>query len=264
MDGPAIVVIGGLDPSGCAGLSLDVRVAQALGVHACPVATTLTVQTPWSWRETHPASPHAVRGQIDAALDSFDIGTVKIGMLGGADNTRAVAEAIRESGRDLRVILDPILATSSGGASVEGDDRAALMTELWPLAYLATPNGPEVEALSGVEINDARDRDAAAERLLALGAENVVVKGGHGLGEESIDHWYSASGWRPLAAPRRPGPTVRGTGCVFASAVAAGLALGKTLADALVCAKELVTLFITDPLAAGPVGIGRMPVHGGA
>lgn len=255
------MVIGGLDPSGCAGLTLDVRVAHAFGVHACPVATTLTVQTPWAWREAHPASPRAVRAQFDAALASFRIGAIKVGMLGGTDNTRAVAEAIRASGRDLQVVLDPILATSSGGAQVEGDDRTALMTELWPHAFVATPNRPEAESLSAMTITDGTSRDAAAARLLELGAQNVVIKGGHGLGDESIDHWYSTSGYRPLRSPRRPGPSVRGTGCVFASALAAGLALGKSLADALVCAKEFVTRFVEDPLAAGPVGIGRIPIH---
>ncbi|MCC6156807.1 MAG: hydroxymethylpyrimidine/phosphomethylpyrimidine kinase [Deltaproteobacteria bacterium] len=254
-------MIGGLDPSGCAGLALDVRVAHALGVHACPVATTLTAQTPWRWHGDYAASPAAVRAQIDAALASFRIGAVKIGMLGGAENTFAVAEAVREVGSELCVVLDPILATSSGGARVDDDGRAALLDALWPIAFVATPNRPEAEALAGMKITDEKSRDAVANRLLAAGAGNVVIKGGHDDGDESVDHWYDSATHRRLASPRRAGSPVRGTGCVFASALAAGLALGKSLADALVCAKDLVTRFVEDPLAAGPVGIGRVPIH---
>ncbi|MCL4236514.1 MAG: bifunctional hydroxymethylpyrimidine kinase/phosphomethylpyrimidine kinase, partial [Deltaproteobacteria bacterium] len=137
----------------------------------------------------------------------------------------------------------------------------ALLGALWPRATVATPNRPEAEALAGMTIADDASRDAVAKRLLAGGAKNVVIKGGHDDGEESVDHWYDGKAYRRLTAPRRVGPSVRGTGCVFASALAAGLALGKSLADALVCAKEFVTRFVEDPLAAGPVGIGQLPIH---
>ncbi|HEY0178777.1 MAG TPA: bifunctional hydroxymethylpyrimidine kinase/phosphomethylpyrimidine kinase, partial [Dokdonella sp.] len=207
--------------------------------------TAVTAQNTRRVAAVH-ALPRAVlRAKLDAVFDDFRVGAVKIGMLASAALVREVGAALREQAR-VPVVLDPVLVATTGGALAQANVAAAMRTHLFARADLLTPNVPEAEHLLGRRIGVAQDLRDAAAALLALGARAVLLKGGHLRGTEISDllltphaeHWFRH---------RRIGGGSHGTGCSLASAVAAGLALGLPLADAV----ERAIGFVHDALAAG-------------
>jgi len=192
----------------------------------------------------------------------LDVAAVKIGMLSRVATIEAVAEGLRRLARGIPVVLDPVMVATSGDRLISDDAIAALRRLLLPLADLVTPNLPETGTLIG-EAPPQSENDAVAQgqRLLALGARAVLVKGGHGEGGESVDHLLCADGTvRRFAAPRVATRNTHGTGCTLSAAVAAGLAHGRPLVDAVEDAKR----YLTAALQAAdtvPVGRGHGPVH---
>ena len=237
----AVLVIAGVDSSGGAGLARDLRTLAQLGCEALCAVTAVTVQSDAQLGALHLVPAEMVQAQIAAALASGRVTAVKIGMLGDAARVHAVAAAL-PAGPTIPIVLDPVLASSSGGALLDEAGRAALLECLLPRATLLTPNIPEAAALLGAQ--PACDEDGLidqARQLVARGAQAVLLKGGHGAGEEAVDYLVSAARTvQTLRAPRQAG-TRRGTGCALAAAIAAGLAAGQSLTAACTRAKQHVT-----------------------
>lgn len=237
----AVLLIGGLDSSGGAGLSRDVRTLTDLRVDALCVATAVTAQTNSDVIEVHHVPAGTIRAQIKAALATRRISAIKIGTLGTAMSVQAVAEGLHAQASRTPIVLDPVLVATSGGVLLDGDGRDALRKHLFPLATLVTPNLPETTALLGVEsVTNEDSVIAQAQQLLSWGPAAVFIKGGHGAGDQVIDYLVTRSGTLQRFALPRVQRTLRGTGCALASAIAAGLASGATLENSCHQAKEYV------------------------
>jgi hydroxymethylpyrimidine/phosphomethylpyrimidine kinase len=229
---PTVLVIGGSDSSGGAGIARDLSTLHDMRVRGVAVVTAVTAQTNTSVRSIN-LIPHAmIRDQIETALASNRIHAVKIGMLGAKRAVEAVASALPLRS-EVPIVVDPVLAASSGRALADDDSRVALVEFLFPRATVITPNAIEAAALLGeAVVTDTATLESYALRLLEDGPRAVLMKGGHAQGEECVDVLVSAD----RAITRFPGPrrsgTLRGTGCALASAIAAGLACERPLIDA--------------------------------
>lgn len=229
-----VLLVGGMDSSGGAGLLRDTATLAGLGVPACVAVTAVTAQTDHAVTASHPVPPEVVTAQIAAA--GPDIGAIKIGMLATAGIVEAVVNALPPA----PLVLDPVLKSSSGADLLDPTGIALLLEKLLPRIFLLTPNLPELRALAefmGLSAGEEPGRIAGA--LLARGCGAVLVKGGHDIADTrlSADTLYRP-GEEPIvfASPRHPG-TLRGTGCQLASGIAGGLALGLPIADAIRRAK---------------------------
>jgi hydroxymethylpyrimidine/phosphomethylpyrimidine kinase len=259
MSVPTAVTIAGSDTSGGAGIEADLKTFSALGVYGAAVVTALTAQNTQGVVAIHEVPADFIAAQINAVFADIAIGAVKIGMLGNAPAIEVVTAAL-DRYRSHNVVLDPVMVASSGERLLH-EDAIGRLRELIPRAHVVTPNLPEAAAL--LEEPLARDEDemtAQAQRLQALGAVAVLIKGGHGSGPESVDLLITADGVSRLAAPRVATKNTHGSGCTFASALAAGLAKGLKLEEAALAAKAYVNAAIAaaDRLE---VGSGRGPLH---
>lgn len=227
-----VLTIAGSDPSGGAGIQSDLRTFAALGVVGISVITALTVQNSQGVQSVHPVDADLVAAQLNALLEDTQVDAVKIGMLGGAAQVRVVADALRRF-RPPNVVLDPVLASTGGVPLLDDAGRRALLEELLPLCDLVTPNLSEAEALG------------------TLHAPAVLIKGGHREGEP-IDELVLASGERVcFGGPRVSTRHTHGTGCLLSSAIAALLARGQTLPQAIGQAKALLTEALQIPVIVG-------------
>jgi hydroxymethylpyrimidine/phosphomethylpyrimidine kinase len=253
------VTIAGSDSSGGAGIEADLKTFSALGVYGAAVITALTAQNTNGVFSIHDVPAEFVAAQIDAVFIDLDIGAVKIGMLATAATIDTVAAAL-ERHRPRHVVLDPVMAASSGERLLRADALGRLRL-LVRRAGVLTPNLPEAAALLDLPLaRDENDMRIQAEKLLALGAGAVLIKGGHGGGPESIDLLIEPDKCLRLAAPRVATKNTHGTGCTLASAIAAGLAKGLSLEQAAGEAKS----FVSAAIAAADrlnVGSGRGPLH---
>lgn len=231
---PVVIVIGGTDSSGGAGVSRDIATLTELGCEAQPVITAVTAQTDMAVHAVTAISPDHVAQQLSSALATGPVGAIKTGMLHSAETVIAVAEVLADFAA-VPFVIDPVLASSSGTPLLNPDGFAAIKTNLLPLCTLVTPNLPEARMLTGNEHPEKQ-----AETLLELGAAAVLIKGGHGDGEMSIDRLFqSAMPVTEFAAPRL-NTSLRGTGCMLATAIAANLGLGKSRHEACSLAKDFV------------------------
>jgi hydroxymethylpyrimidine/phosphomethylpyrimidine kinase len=254
-----VLTIAGSDSSGGAGVQADLLTFAALGVHGACALTALTAQSTVGIRSVMPVPAAFVRLQAEAVLDDLDVRFVKTGMLGTAEIVREVARLISE--RDLVAVVDPVLVSSSGTRLLDAPAVGVLVRELLPLAHLVTPNLPEVEALVGILPTDSEQMIAAAERILALGPRAVLVKGGH-LEGDPLDVLLER-GRPPVMLPtsRIDTRSTHGTGCTYASAIAALLARGLVLEPAVRDAQRFVHEAIQAAARAEPLGSGKAPVH---
>ena len=254
------LTIAGSDSSGGAGIQADLKTFAALGVYGASVITALTAQNTTGVSGIHDVPADFVAQQIDAVFSDLAIGAVKIGMLARADVIATVARGLdRHQARN--VVLDPVMVATSGDRLLRADAVDALRRELIPRALLITPNLPEAAAL--LETAPARteaEMQVQGEQLLAAGAKAVLIKGGHGEGAEAVDLLIDKTGTMRLAAPRIATTNSHGTGCTLSSAIAAGLAKGLALPDAVRAAKAYVTAAIAAATGLG-VGHGHGPLH---
>jgi hydroxymethylpyrimidine/phosphomethylpyrimidine kinase len=221
---PSTLTIAGSDSGGGAGIQADLKTFHARGTHGLTAITAVTSQNTRGVTAVHTLPLAHIRSQIDAVFDDFPIAAVKTGMLGSAAITRLVAKELRQR-RPAWLVVDPVMIATSGARLLDDDALDAMVKRLIPLADVLTPNLPEAEALLGRPLG--RDMDSVGADLLALGARGVLLKGGHGKGREVIDRFYDASGVIEVRHPRLP-IEGHGSGCTLASAVAAGLARGKS------------------------------------
>ncbi len=259
MSVPIAVTIAGSDSSGGAGIEADLKTFSALGVYGACVITALTAQNTKGVFAIHDVPADFIAAQIDAVFTDLDVGAVKIGMLANAPAIAAVAAAL-DRYRPRNVVLDPVMVASSGERLLR-EDAISRLRELIRRVRVLTPNLPEAAALlDGPLARDEAEMRVQAEKLLALGAGAVLVKGGHGSGPESVDLLVDADGCLRLAAPRVATKNTHGSGCTFASALAAGLAKGLSLEAAAREGKSYVSAAIAAADRLG-VGSGRGPLH---
>jgi hydroxymethylpyrimidine/phosphomethylpyrimidine kinase len=260
MSAPLAVTIAGSDSGGGAGIQADLKTFSALGVYGASVITALTAQNTRGVSAIHDLPPDFVAAQIDAVFSDLAVGAVKIGMLSQPEVITTVAAGLARH-RQHRVVLDPVMIAGSGDRLIAPEALAVLKEVLIPRALLITPNLPEAAALLDVAVAETEaDMRDQAERLLRLGPQAVLVKGGHGGGSESIDVFYDGTAEFRLPAPRIATANTHGTGCTLSAAIAAGLAKGVPLAESVADAKTFLTLAIAaaDRLA---IGKGHGPVH---
>jgi hydroxymethylpyrimidine/phosphomethylpyrimidine kinase len=250
------LTIAGSDSSGGAGVQADLKTFAAFDVYGVCAITAVTAQSTTRVNDVVALPADFVIAQIEAVAGDLTIHTVKTGMLANAAIVEAVAATIREIELPA-VVVDPVMVASSGAALLDVDGVRALRTELLPLAQVVTPNIPEAEALSGQSIASMDDARKAARRIHALGASAVVITGGHAQGEEIVDLLFDGAIFTELCVGRVPSPHTHGTGCAFASALAAGLAGGARLVDAVAAAQAYVAGAIAHAL---PIGGGRNPL----
>lgn len=257
---PIAVTIAGSDSGGGAGVQGDLKTFSALGVYGASVVTALTAQSTKGVTAIHDVPPEFVTAQMDAVFSDLRVDAVKIGMLGQASVIAAVAQGLERWGQH-KVVLDPVMVASTGARLMAGDAIGELKRVLLPRVMVLTPNLPEAAAL--LEAKPAQSQGemrAQAERLLALGPQAIVIKGGHAQGEESVDLLVERNGAMALPAVRLAARNTHGTGCAFAAAIAAGLAKGLALADAVRAAKDYVHAAIAAADAL-EIGSGAGPVH---
>ncbi len=254
------VTIAGSDSSGGAGIQADLKTFSALGVYGASVITALTAQNTKGVCAIEAVPAEFVRVQMDAVFSDLNVNAVKIGMVWRKDVIEIIAAGLRRWNQSV-IVLDPVLATSSGDDLIAPQARDALRQTLCPRALVMTPNLAEAAALlhAPVARTESEMREQG-EQLLTLGAQAVLIKGGHSGGAQSVDLLIEPTGCTRFAADRLATRNGHGTGCALSSAIAAGLAKGMSLAEAVRSAKEFVTaaLVAADRIT---IGSGRGPLH---
>jgi hydroxymethylpyrimidine/phosphomethylpyrimidine kinase len=257
---PIAVTIAGSDSSGGAGIQADLKTFSALGVYGASVIAAVTAQNTRSVTAVHAVPPDMVAAQMDAVFSDLAIGAVKVGMLVNAPVIAAVAAGL-ERHKPANVVLDPVMVATSGRRLLEPNAIDTLRKELMPRALVITPNLPEAAALLGTEeATDETSMRQQADRLIALGANAVFMKGGHASGPDSTDLLVTATSSIRVTGARIATPNTHGTGCTVSAAIAAGLARGLGLIEAARDAK----VYTTGAIAAAErlsVGKGPGPLH---
>jgi hydroxymethylpyrimidine/phosphomethylpyrimidine kinase len=254
------LTVAGSDSGGGAGIQADLKSFSALGVYGASVITAVTAQNTRAVTAVHAIPVDVIAAQLDAVFDDLAIAAVKIGMLGLPAVVETVALSLRARG--LPIVLDPVMVAKSGDSLLSEAAVIALRRDLLPLADLLTPNLPEAaRLLEAPEARSEPEMEAQGRRLLALGPRAVLMKGGHGSGPLCVDLLVRGDAETlRLAAPRRDTRNTHGTGCTLSSAIAAGLAKGQGMAEAVHSAHGYLqgAIAAADSLA---VGSGHGPVH---
>ena len=257
-----VLSIAGSDSGGGAGIQADLKTFAAFGCFGMTAITALTAQNTLGVRAIHSVPAQMLRDQIDAVVEDIGVDAVKIGMLHRADIVDTVAQAIDRHGLRL-VVLDPVMMSTSGARLIDDQAQAVLVRELFPRVALVTPNLDEAALLVGRPLTSEAGMKAAAHELLSMGAAAVLLKGGHLAGDTVSDLLLTRKGvahW--MRAPRIATANTHGTGCTLSSAIAAQLALGSQLQEAV----ELARAYVRAALEAGaPVrtGAGSGPLNHG-
>ena len=259
---PRVLAIAGSDSGGGAGIQADLKTFAALGCYGMTAITALTAQNTLGVRSIHAVPSNILADQIDAVAEDIGIDAVKIGMLHSAGTVRTVAAALRRHGLKT-VVLDPVMIATSGAVLIDQEAVAVLVSELFPLATLVTPNLDEAALLVGRPLASEADIEAAARRLLEMGANAVLVKGGHLAGDTVSDLLLGRVGApRWMRAPRIATANTHGTGCTLSSAIAAQLALGASLGEAVEAGRTFIRGALQEG-AAVRTGAGSGPLtHG--
>jgi hydroxymethylpyrimidine/phosphomethylpyrimidine kinase len=259
-----VVTIAGSDSSGGAGIQADLKTFAALGVYGASVITALTAQNTQGVVAIYDVPAGFIAAQVDAVFSDLTIDAVKIGMLSRAASVEAVAEGLARH-RAKNIVLDPVMVASSGDSLLAHEAIESLRRLLIPRALVVTPNLPEAAALTDASLaRNEKEMEVQAREILSLGARNVLIKGGHGQGDESVDLLIGQNQEFGevvrFAAKRIATKNTHGTGCTLSSAIAAGLAQGRDVVTACQDAKAYVTAAIAgaDRLK---IGHGQGPLH---
>ncbi len=244
------LTIAGSDSGGGAGIQADLKTFAALGVHGASAIACLTAQNPKRVLAIEPCSPKMLRQQIEAVFEELKSAAVKTGMLFSAENVSVVAEFFRNSKSKIqnpKLIVDPVLISTSGAQLLEPKAIKILKEKLLPLATLVTPNLSEAEILSGQKISSVEEMRAAARKIHARFGCAVLVKGGHlKNAREAADIFFDGKSELLLSAPFVKGVRTHGTGCTYSAAICAALALGHDLPQAVQIGKKFVTAAISN------------------
>ncbi|HET8630547.1 MAG TPA: bifunctional hydroxymethylpyrimidine kinase/phosphomethylpyrimidine kinase [Thermomicrobiales bacterium] len=251
------LTIAGSDSGGGAGIQADLKTFAALGVYGSSVLTAITAQNTLGVTAVHEIPTAVIAAQLDAVLGDIGADAAKTGMLSSSAIIETVAAGVARHGIR-KLVVDPVMIAKSGDRLLREDAVAALRERLLPLALVVTPNIPEAETLAGLTIASEADRDEAARRIAAYGPRYVVIKGGHAPGGP-VDYLYDGARATPIdAGPRVVTENTHGTGCTFSAAIAAGLARGLGVEEAVRAAKAYITAALR---ASYRVGAGHSPVH---
>lgn len=236
---PVALTIAGFDPSGGAGVLADVRTFAAFGVNAVAAVTSLTFQNDREFFGAVPQSAATVRSQVESLLERYGIACAKTGMLPTAEVVGEVARLFRDEKLPPPVV-DPVLVSSSGKRLMEEDAVSVLTNELFPVGRVVTPNIPEAETFTGMEVTSEAQMREAAARIRNMGARAVLIKGGHLNSDLSIDVLDDGGQVTVFRGERIQGGGLHGSGCILSAAIAAGLGKGMTLGNAVADAKRFV------------------------
>ena len=253
---PVAMTIAGSDSGGGAGIQADLKTFSALGVYGASTLTAITAQNTVAVTAVHELPTDIIAAQIEAVVSDIGVDAVKTGMLSSPAIVETVARELRRHNIQ-NLVVDPVMVAKSGDPLLRQEAVDSLKTLLVPLASVITPNVPEAETLTGLTIETGEDMREAARQIVALGARAVVVKGGH-LSGPATDLLYDGADFTEFTSERLDTVNTHGTGCTFASAIAAHLALGRTPAESVRRAKRYVTHALR---AAAPIGGGHGPLH---
>jgi hydroxymethylpyrimidine kinase/phosphomethylpyrimidine kinase len=251
---PILLTVAGFDPSCGAGIAADLKTFAAHGCYGVAAITSVTVQNTQGVDAVHNTPTAELRAQLEALARDCEIDAVKIGMLGNRGNAVAVAEFL-DAHKFAHIVHDPVMKSSSGTELLDASGIKYVVTEFLRRSSVITPNVPEAEILTGLTIKDVADMEAAARKLVEMGARAVIVKGGHM--EKPVDVLFDGNEITQMIGDKSREESLHGTGCTFASAIAAQLAAGRTLVEATMLAKAYVTKAIEK---AYPIGKGRVPL----
>jgi hydroxymethylpyrimidine/phosphomethylpyrimidine kinase len=251
---PILLTIAGFDPSCGAGVAADLKTFAAHGCYGVAAITSLTVQNTQTVEAVHNTPSAELREQLEVLMKDADIAAVKVGMLGNRGNAVVVGEFL-DAHKFAHVVHDPVMRSSSDTELLDAGGVKYLATELLKRSSVITPNVPEAEILTGIAIKEVADMEAAARKLVEMGAKAVIVKGGHM--EKAVDVVFDGKEMHPLSGDKIKLENTHGTGCTFAAALTAQLAAGRGLVEAATLAKAYVMKAIEK---AYPVGKGRLPL----
>jgi len=253
-----VLTVAGSDSGGGAGIQADIKTISLLGSYAASVLTALTAQNTRGVSSIHGLPPSFVVDQLEAVFSDIPVDVVKTGMLHTAAIVSALADYLADRKVLVPLVVDPVMIAKGGAALLDRESVAVIRDQLLPHAYLLTPNIPEAERLLGCQIRNEAEMEQAARDLHSLGAANVLIKGGHLTGRQSTDVLFDGYECRSYSAERQFTCNTHGTGCTYASAVAAWLAQGEPLRTAVERAKEFISTAIRQ---ARPLGKGHSPVN---
>ncbi len=255
-----VLIIAGSDSGGGAGIQADIKAVTMLGGYAMTAVTAITVQDTTGVHGVWPVPLETVTGQMQVTLADIGADAIKTGMLGSAALVEAVAECLSGNAQLIPRVIDPVMISTSGHRLVDAKGIEAIRSELVPHARLVTPNAPEAEVLTGKAVESVDDQRRAADRLLELGANGALVKGGHIAGSKVTDVLQTTTGEWIFESPRIDTTSTHGTGCTLASAIAALLARGESVPDAVEQGRDYLMGAIRS---AKGFGRGAGPVHHG-
>lgn len=245
-----VLTIAGSDSGGGAGIQADLKAMSAAGVFGMSVITAITAQNTRAVTAAYDLPIPLIEAQIDAIFEDFEVSAVKTGMLSSSDIVQAVARKLKSLAVE-NLVVDPVMVSKSGYDLLQADAIESVKHDLIPLARLVTPNLFEAERLTGRSIKTTDDAKAAARAIHRLGCRAVLIKGGHRLDEPATDILFDGSEFTILPGEYIETSNTHGTGCTYASAIAAKLALGNDLIDAVRTAKIYITEAIRHGLAIG-------------
>lgn len=254
-----VLTVAGSDSSGGAGVQADLKTVAALGAYGATAITAVTVQNTKGVSRIFPVPADVVAGQLEAVLEDIGADCIKLGMLGGADTVRAVAEVLARY-PNIPLVVDPVMIATSGDRLLDRDAVEILKTDIIARALVVTPNAREAGELTGLQVRTPSDLVAAARALVALGAGTVVATGGDMAGDTVTDILVTGDSVEEMASPRINTTSTHGTGCTFASAVAVGLAQAMSVRTAVVRARAYVWHAIRS---APGYGRGQGPLNHG-
>lgn len=254
---PRALTIAGSDSGGGAGIQADIKTFTALGVYGMTAITSVTAQNTCAVTGVHDLPPAFVAEQIDLVARDIGVDAAKTGMLSNADIIEAVADRVRAN-NIRKLVVDPVMVAKSGDALLQEAAREALTTLILPLAFVVTPNIPETEVLTGIVIGSLEDIHEAAQKLHRMGARNVLIKGGHLDSIDATDYLFDGKEFSEYSVNRIDTLNTHGTGCTYSAAIAAYLARGESVPDAIEKAKHYVTKAIETSL---PLGRGHGPLN---
>ncbi len=254
---PTALTIAGSDSGGGAGIQADLKTFGAFGVFGMSAVTAITAQNTTGVFGVQEIDPELVEKQIRVVVEDLGVDAAKTGMLASVPIIEAVARSLREV-RLPFLVVDPVMRAKGGDPLLHPHAQDALIQEILPLADVVTPNLPEAEALVGFPIRTEEDRKEAARQIHAMGPRWVIIKGGHGEGDQAVDLIYDGQHFHTVSAPRMKTPHTHGTGCTFSAAIAAGVARGLDPLQAIRVAKR----YITGAIQHHPgLGKGHGPLH---
>lgn len=248
---PKVLTIAGSDSGGGAGIQADLKTFQELDTYGLSVITAITAQNTVGVQAVYPVSLNGLNDQLESVFSDIKVDAVKTGMLVSADYIQSISTYIRDYNVN-NLVIDPVLGSTTGSELTKNEAIDELKNSLWPLATVVTPNLIEASRMLGwTSINTLSEMEKAVYRLHEWGAKSILLKGGHLPGGESVDLLYDGHTLTHFPMKRIDQPHTHGTGCTLASAIAAGLAKGNSIHDAVSTAKDFVTCAIREGFSIG-------------